>query len=69
MVHKCKRSWETGSVTSRNSAARNSYRGIVLETEKGVEGGREEEKGPARLSAEAQLSCMSTQKIETPADV
>lgn len=43
------RSWETGSVIPRNSAALNSYSSIVLETKKGVEGGEAEEERPARL--------------------
>lgn len=40
MLQEYKRSWETGSVISRNSAAMNSYLSIVLETKKKGGGGR-----------------------------
>jgi len=69
MLQEYKRSWETGSVISRNSAAMNSYSNIVLETKKGVEGRTAEEKRPARrsvriheLSQSTALSSISTLK-------
>lgn len=65
------RSWETGSVISRNSAAVNSYSSIVLETKKGVEGGEAEEERPARLTSSGRawlLPEFPYSKAAAPAD-